>query len=147
MIQKQFISCPKCHYKNESTAIECTICQTNLSSNSSTTIQEINKYQTRKLEKGKASNQLHPINLINFANFTINSRGSAQELKKPINLIGLAFLTCSLVLWLNYLIFNQPKAVSNPELKQEVASAPEGIFSYGGAPIFAPLVASGINGG
>lgn len=74
-----------------------------------------------------------------------------QEIKKPFNLLGVFILGLSIVLWIDY--FAQTSKIQSPvaskvnEPSLELSSIPpEGLYSYGGAPIFAPLVANGMNG-
>ena len=72
-----------------------------------------------------------------------------RELQKPVNLIGLFVVGFLLLIWANYLFIIEPNRKPVEEISPKVVKnpVPEGLFSYGGASIFAPLVANGINAG
>lgn len=144
---KQKNICPKCSYEyNELTAKSCAICQTILTSPSETQI----------FRKTHAHNLEHSVKKIRASsNFKIGSlikkidiRSSLLEIQKPINLLGLFFVGMGLMLWANYLFVDRSQSKVSDIPTEEVSSleVPQGLFSYGGAPIFAPIVASGING-
>ena len=159
--------CPKCSYdrvlKGE---IKCPICHTKLVDkktlkSSQSVNQIVNKSSSEKKRGSSKANQAKLVfknktkNWLNFVrqNSISNSTLSKQlnEVKKPVNLLGLGLLTFSITLWIGY-FFAQTKVevIEIPEQKIEVAKAPisevpEGLFNYGGDSIFAPLVASGIN--
>ncbi|MCC0175854.1 substrate-binding domain-containing protein [Waterburya agarophytonicola K14] len=87
--------------------------------------------------------------LSQISNQNVNS--NLRELQKPLNLLGLFFVALGLMLWVNYYFVIRPnqnlvKPEAEKTKKIEPIEVPQGLFSYGGAPIFAPLVASGING-
>ncbi|BAZ47144.1 phosphate ABC transporter periplasmic phosphate-binding protein (plasmid) [Chondrocystis sp. NIES-4102] len=68
-------------------------------------------------------------------------RTKIKELKKPINFTGLLSIGLIISLLVNFLTVQ--KTIDN---KQGInVNSPQGLFNYGGSPIFAPLVASGIN--
>ena len=54
------------------------------------------------------------------------------------------------MLWANYIFVTKTQNVTRIQVqeleKEDEYEIPQGLFNYGGAPIFAPLVASGING-
>lgn len=138
--------CPNCEFENDFKAQTCEICKTSLTLNIPSNISKIDEYRTQKVEKLTNSKQTRATNnfVINFDKLNINNQ---QELKKPINLIGLALLGLGAFLWLSYLVTSQTNTVAvKPTVEQEAIQTPQGVFSYGGAPIFAPLVASGVNG-
>lgn len=63
------------------------------------------------------------------------------------------FIALASMLWINYLLVIKPNQnqarlqnTNTAQVKVKPQPIPQGLFSYGGAPIFAPLVASGING-
>ena len=85
---------------------------------------------------------------LNFIRTTRNPE-FYRELQRPVNLIGLFVVGFLLLLWANYLFVIEPNRKSDEEIIPKVVKnpVPEGLFSYGGASIFAPLVANGINAG
>jgi phosphate transport system substrate-binding protein len=74
-----------------------------------------------------------------------------HHIKKPVNLYSLLFLLFFGMSWIaGQLMIPKPKQIiaSNPsktQINQTASSIPKGLFSYGGAPFYAPLVSSGIN--
>lgn len=130
--------CPKCSYdSNVKGAVKCIICSTKL----------VNKDDFQPLKSQKTSTNSKQIkNLSNNQNKPNHSK--IKELQKPINLIGIFIAGFGLFSWANYLFFNQSQeqvVVEQQDTVETVTSFPKGLFNYGGASIFAPLVASGIN--
>ena len=92
----------------------------------------------------------------NFIRRTQNP-SSYKEISKPINLAGLFVVGFALMLWGNYLFVSNLNKRANEKAntidkstdQKAVDQAPgiEGLFSYGGASIFAPLIANGMNAG
>ena len=80
---------------------------------------------------------------------------SKNEIQKPLNLLGILAIVVILIFFANSLIGNSNREKSTifkpnnqkTETKPEISlpKAPEGLFSYGGAPFYAPLDANGIN--
>ena len=76
-----------------------------------------------------------------------------KEIKKPINLLGILCLVVIFALWGNLIIGKNEKSITSKLNNQETETTPEnplpkgpsGLFSYGGAPFYASLVANGIN--
>lgn len=77
------------------------------------------------------------------------------ELQKPINLVGLFIFSIGITWWINHLWVVKPNQdlaklqqlqTENTSEQTKTKPIPKGLFNYGGAPIFAPIVASGING-
>ena len=76
-----------------------------------------------------------------------------NEIQKPLNLLGILAIVIILIFLANSLIGNREKSTTfkpnnqKTETKPEISlpKAPEGLFSYGGAPFYAPLDANGIN--
>lgn len=77
-----------------------------------------------------------------------------QELKKPMVLLGYAVLGLTIALWINYFISRKPTYITTSKTGEHIAlydsmeqvkNVPRGLFSYGGALYFAPLVAHGMN--
>ena len=88
------------------------------------------------------SENLQKLKQLNFKIF--------QEIQNPSLFGGLAVLVFAVVLWINYFISrqinaNQPIALESENKIEEVKNVPEGLYSYGGAAYFAPLVTYGIN--
>ncbi|MGL5938879.1 MAG: PstS family phosphate ABC transporter substrate-binding protein [Waterburya sp.] len=91
--------------------------------------------------KNKTQNWL---NYVRENSLILNTLSQSGELKKTTNFLGLLIIGLMIMLWVNYLFLSSPR----PETKQQQKSqyvVPQGLFGYGGAPIFAPLVASGMN--
>ena len=154
----QYKTCPKCkHYRNDFDAKVCAICNTSL----------LNKDEARLLRNSKnvknaknaknisprkkslvSSTRKLALNLLSTRGKP-NINSNLRELQKPLNLLGLFFVALGVMLWLNYILVISPnlnQAKPNPDKAKQSIDIPQGLFSYGGAPIFAPLVASGING-
>ena len=149
-----FLVCPKCKFNsNLKGSKHCVICSTKLvvkakeqliapsvksaSPGNSTTasgVELIFKNKTR--------------DCFNFIRTTQNPE-FYRELQKPVNLIGLFVVGFLLLLWAKYLFVIEPNRKPEEEISQKVVTdlVPEGLFSYGGASIFAPLVANGMNAG
>lgn len=161
--------CPKCKYDAISPGTKiCPLCQTKIIDKRELEktvaptyrITEKSSSSTRKRSSSTKANQIELIlknqkqNWLNFVrkNPQIGSTLTNQinHLKKPLNLTGLVVLGLGLALWGN-LLFTRTKdkvvEVKSPLPKTEAVkpAVPEGLFNYGGDPIFAPLVASGIN--
>jgi phosphate transport system substrate-binding protein len=158
--------CPKCQYDlNRPQATECEICGTLLIEKQKPKIVQtasIDKRAKTPLSDQKMktkegiTNKTAAVELIlknktkNWLNYVrqtslLNSFSPSGELLKTTNLIGLSLIGLMLVLWANYLFFNSPQPEQSSAQKTTEAVAPQGVFNYGGAPIFAPLVASGLN--
>lgn len=127
--------CPKCGFDNHSAAIYCEICFYPLN---------VPKYLPPSSKStGSALSLLK----------TKPTRNLRQELRKPSLISGLFVLGLAIALWLNYFISRQPSYVSTDEVNQialyksmgQVKDVPSGLFNYGGALYFAPLVSHGIN--
>ena len=156
---KQSKICPKCQYEfNDNSAKVCSICKepllkvdqaqvlrnTHLASSKKIISQHSFSISSLIQNRSRAWKQ-NCTNLINKPR--LNSQ--LKELQKPINLLGLFFLSLGIMLWMNYfLVISPQKNVIKPEIveQENKTEIPQGLFSYGGAPIFAPLVASGVNG-
>jgi phosphate transport system substrate-binding protein len=161
--------CPKCEYDlNSLGATNCQICGTHLvdkqkpkivktpaittptnsSPKTSTPRHSEKAYTKQKLTSKTAAVELilknQTQNWLNYVRQTSLSISQSGELKKTSNIIGLALIGLMLTLWINYLFVspNQPEPNSTQKNQPVV---PIGLFSYGGAPIFAPLVSSGMN--
>jgi phosphate transport system substrate-binding protein len=159
---QQLKVCPDCKYScNEPKAKVCQICDTPLinqdearllknTHNASLKAKRISKSPLSSILKRNALNwRKSVLSLTNTKNVNSNLR----ELQKPLNLLGLFVLAIGVMLWFNALYLSNTKqvqVVQPPNIistgKVKTLPTPQGLFSYGGAPIFAPLVASGING-
>lgn len=150
-------SCPNCGYDyNPPGKLECEICQTKLVDKAKKNTFKAKSFvkKTKAIPaptKKKEEIQLYFKNksdeLINYVRKPINlNEKQVKELKKPINLIGLLVISFCLSSWLNYLFFHPSKKVNqNVNQANQQNVIPQGLFNYGGSPIFAPLVASGVN--
>ena len=130
--------CPKCSFDNHSAAIYCEICFYPLNLN-------VAEYIPPAANKANS-----PIAIIK--NESENNL-LFRELRKPSVLSGLLVLGFAIALWLNYFIDRQPRYISTDGMDEislydsmsQVRDVPSGLFSYGGAVYFAPLVSHGIN--
>ncbi len=154
--------CPICSYDaNEVEDKICPICHIPLinkdearllkkTHNTSLKAKQISKSQFSILKKNALNWKKSVLSLTNTKNEIVNL--NFRELQKPLNLLGLFVLSIVIMLWFNTLYLNHTKKVqvvqppNTNTAKAKTVSVPQGLFSYGGAPIFAPLVASGING-
>lgn len=74
------------------------------------------------------------------------------EIIKPINILGLLSILIILILCLKQVSTFKQKYTTNTSSSGQMQSsktlppAPRGLFSYGGAALYAPLVSSGLNG-
>ena len=155
--------CPSCDYDlNPLNSTQCTICGTKLVEKN-----QVHNYKKKQTKKRKAdifsgfiSNnavQLYfqdkTANWLNFRRknpLPLNSEMEVKELKKPVNILGLGIIVMGLALWGNYLLQKPTEVNSNStDEKKQIAIqklvAPKGLYSYGGASFFAPLVRSGLN--
>jgi phosphate transport system substrate-binding protein len=162
--------CPKCEYDlNHFKATKCELCGTSLVEKQKskiiqtapiTTSTNRNQKTSSPRQKAKSKQNLtsktaavelilknKTKNWLNYVRQTslLNSFSPSGELLKTTNLIGLSLIGLMLVLWANYLFLNSPQPEQRSAQKTTEAVAPQGVFNYGGAPIFAPLVASGLN--
>ena len=127
--------CPKCGFDNHSAAIYCEICFYPLN---------VTEYTPPAADRADSS-------LSTIKNESENSLSG--ELRKPSVISGLLVLGFAIALWLNYLIGRQPRYISTDGVNEislydsmsQVKNVPSGLFSYGGAVYFAPLVSHGIN--
>ena len=81
---------------------------------------------------------------------TISSNKILKELTQPSTLIGLGILGLAGSLWLStfWSPENKSDAAKNIEQnnqEQIIETFPNGVFNYGGSPLFAPLVSNGLN--
>ena len=153
--------CPSCDYDlNPINETKCTICGTKLVEKNQ--VHKVKRKQTKKRKadifSGVASNnsvQLHfqdqTGNWLNFIRknpIHLNpERIEVKELKKLVNVVGLGIIGVGIALWFNYLV-QKPQELTSSKKNQIVADkvvAPKGLYSYGGASFFAPLVRSGLN--
>ena len=133
--EEQEHTCPKCGFKNHSAAIYCEICFYPL---------DVNNYVQPTTE----GNNSQFITLKNKSEHNLS-----RELFKPSVISGFLALGFAIALWLNYLINRLPRYTSTDSTNQislynsmsQVKDVPSGLFSYGGAVYFAPLVSRGIN--
>ena len=161
--------CPKCKYDAIAPGTTlCPLCQTKIvdkreQEKTVYTPQRIIKNSSSSTKKRSSSRGANQIELIlksqrkNWLNFVrknpqigSNLINQLNQVKKPLNLTGLAVVGLGLVLWINLLLTRtkvEVVEVKSPPPKTEAAKSPvpEGIFNYGGDSIFAPIVASGIN--
>ena len=154
--------CPKCGYNcNPKEATSCILCNTTLVTKDKTQLlKSRSSAKPTKSTKPTKPTKSSGVELIfknktkNWLNFRRKSSNIQlyRELQKPINLLGLFVVGFALIFWSHYLFVIRPNSkavVSSPEEKVKAAvntnPVPEGLFSYGGASIFAPLVKSGIN--
>lgn len=89
------------------------------------------------------SENFKKLNQLNFSSLK-------QEVQTPSFFGGLVFLAVAIALWTNYIIFrhtnfNQLISFSSGNEIEDVKNVPEGLYFYGGASYFAPLVTYGIN--
>ena len=129
--------CPKCSFDNHSAAIYCEICFYPLNIN-------VAEYIPPATNKAN-----FPLSIIKNE----SENNLSRELRKPSVLSGLLVLGFAIVLWLNYFVERQPRYISTNGMDEislydsmsQVRDVPSGLFSYGGAVYFAPLVSHGIN--
>lgn len=153
----QYKTCPKCqHYRNDAHAKFCVICNTPLSNTDEAIILQKTRGSFSKTKnilsaKNSLSMSLEQLSrkfkhrfLSRVNHQSLNSK--LRELQKPLNLLGLFFIALGVMLWINYYLAIAPSQNLAKDEPREAVEVPQGLFSYGGAPIFAPLVASGING-
>lgn len=155
--------CPKCQYDyNDTNDKTCQICNTPLPTFDELIVLQnthsLNNKPEKLIRKKGHINKLSAKVLTRIKRIVSNlsnkkiSNSELKELQKPINLIGLFFLGLAIFLWINYLFVQRSNEIKADAEKIKLEDAnqvevnPQGLFSYGGAPIFAPLVASGING-
>ena len=127
--------CPKCSFNNHSAAIYCEIC-----------FYPLNVAEYIPPAHKKANSSLSIIK-------SESENSLSEELRKPSVISGLIVLGFAIALWLNYLIDRQPRYISTDGVNEislydsmsQVRNVPSGLFSYGGAVYFAPLVSHGIN--
>lgn len=153
--------CPKCGYDiHDGEITNCQICGTSLprlnqvknSSNRShlsddQCLSTVSYKNTKAIRLPSLDQKFFALKKI----FTLEEKKiSVQEIKKPFNLLGLFILGLGIVLWFNYFLEIskiQSNSGSVDEKQLELSSTPPaGLYSYGGAPIFAPLIAAGMNG-
>jgi phosphate transport system substrate-binding protein len=158
--------CPKCQFDlNPQGSKNCQICSTLLVSKQKPKIvktsaedRKASRTLSQKTNQKNSSNvaasqhtKAAAVNLVlknktqNWLNYVRQNSSilsQSGELKKTTNFLGLLIIGLMVVLWLNYLLFSQPETKQQP-INQPVI--PIGLFSYGGSPIYAPLVASGMN--
>ncbi len=155
--------CPKCKFKNNSTAIYCEICFYPLNA----TIPQFkkpdsNKTQSASIFSNPEQNYSAQANFFSPRQSNNNKTAIStheaeitlkQELQKPSVISGLVVLFLAIAFWLNFFISRQSTPLS-PTAEDEiilydsmhqVKNVPPGLFSYGGALYFASLVAHGIN--
>ena len=160
----EYKTCPKCGYDlNAQQATRCSICATSLLmlTRDETQILRNTRSVSERAKKispsksswsssiKKSSTRLKNSFLSQGNKQKINSNW--REFKKPLNLLGLFLIALGVMLWVNYYFVILPsqklvRTESEAARQIEQLEVPQGLFSYGGAPIFAPLVASGING-
>ena len=127
--------CPKCSFNNHKAAIYCEIC-----------FYPLNVVNYLPPAKNKDNSQLA------IARYQPEDNLSA-ELRKPSVVSGLLVLGLASALWLNYFIDRRPRYISTDNMDEislydsmsQIKDVPSGLFSYGGALYFAPLVSHGIN--
>ena len=134
-IKSQKRICSKCGFDNNASAVYCEICFYPLEAPALVKQSSNVKPQpTKKPTKPKVHYK--------------------QELRKPSVIGGLGVLTLAIALWVNYFVERRPKYLSfadeNDDLvlynsMSQVEEVPSGLYSYGGALYFAPLVANGMN--
>ena len=160
----KYKTCPKCKYDmNESHTTSCLLCETTLLDKDEARILQ-NTHSAFSKAKNISSKNSFGSSIKSYSKRWKNSflaqlskqnaNSNLRELQKPLNLLGLFFVALGLMLWINYYFVIRPEQnIVRSEAKEtrkiepiEPIEVPQGLFSYGGAPIFAPLVASGING-
>lgn len=161
--------CPKCKYDaNPRDAIKCPLCQTKLTNKAEvchTDKLDRKKVSRSSLSKIKGTNKASQIELAlknqtkNWLNFVRQSpkkrlaiAPELNEIKKPLNLVGLILVGLGIALWGNYFLTStRVEVIEVPVTKDKTQDAPAkppvptGLFNYGGDPIFSALVSSGIN--
>lgn len=133
--QNQNHTCPKCSFENHTSAIYCEICFYPLN---------VTAYPNKKSPSvtHKPSKKT-----------TTPTTSLKQELQKSSVISGLLALCLAIALWINYFVSRRPTYYSSAtgdkialyNSMSQVKDVPQGLFSYGGALYFAPLVAYGIN--
>ena len=154
--------CPSCGYDaNAVNSTHCEICSTLLVNRESVRLSKNNKKKNKTPSSNSAVELLFKNQTQDWLNFVRQiphnpKYEGIKELRKPINLGGLLMVGLGLALWFNFWVFQNPskissspssknKVVTNTNTNTNTKSIPKGLFSYGGASFFAPLVSSGLN--
>jgi phosphate transport system substrate-binding protein len=138
--------CPRCHAENELSSKQCRICQISFSNEPPKA--KSTKYKSSLFSSFSTSEIYQKI--LNVSGDYLGA--FKRDLQKPSSWLGLVVFAVAVTLWGNYFLGSKPTEVEpdKPRLQlsksiERVKNVPRGLFSYGGAAYFAPLVAYGLN--